>query len=218
MFEIVSERHTDMSLFMRFTRTFHTCVTRVAAKNHYEVLGVSRDASQKEIKEAFITLSKQLHPDVKKSSDKSQISFVDVNEAYSVLGNSISRREYDIKQRHGPVHVSPYKTHPRAHGAQPIFWQHAHRHHDKEGQFYGFSYSEFKNPSSSRFSNNTVFGFICGVLLIATLLQYIRFLVFHNNLKGSIEESRQRQISYSGGFKERVRRVQQLRSTLQKRT
>lgn len=63
--------------------------------NHYEVLGVSRDASKKEIKAAFVSLSKKYHPDVNPELKDGQKSFVKVNEAYSVLGNSTTRQIYD---------------------------------------------------------------------------------------------------------------------------
>ena len=215
-----------MSLFYtRLSRNFYTCATRVAARNHYEVLGVSRDSSHKEIKEAFITLSKKLHPDVKNPSHKSEISFVDVNEAYSVLSNSVSRREYDLRERHGsPLYTRrtnpynsgtsyPYNTHH--YGPEATYWQHAHQRRGHDSQFYDFSHSEFHQASSPRFSNGTVFGFISGILFFASLIQYVRFRVFHNSLKASMEQSKQRYITYGGGVKERMRRIQKLRNSLE---
>ena len=206
-----------MSLLTRFTKNFHTCVHRATARNHYEVLGVSRDASHKEIKAAFVSLSKQLHPDVKKPSHKSEISFVDVNEAYSVLNNSVSRREYDLRTYPYNSRPSyPYNTHTHHHGPGATHWQHVHPHHSQGSQFYNFSHTEYKQNSSPRFSNGTVFGFISGILLAASLIQFLRFRAFQNNLlKASMEESKQRHMSYGGGVKERMRRIHKLRNELQ---
>ena len=205
----------------RFTRNFHTSVHRVAARNHYEVLGVSRDASHKEIKAAFVSLSKQLHPDVKKPSHKSEISFVDVNEAYSVLSNSVSRREYDLRTYpYNSRPSNPYYTHSHHmhQGPGATHWQHVYPHHGQDHQFYDFSRTEYKQKSSPRFSNGTVFGFISGVLLAASLIQFFRFRAFQNNLlKASMEESKQRHVSYGGGVKERMRRIHKLRNELQQR-
>lgn len=82
---------------------------RVIAKTHYEVLGVSRKATQDEIKAAYINLSKQLHPDMNKSDPKFHEKFVRVNEAYNVLGKPSLRRDYDMT--FGPQSSrNPYST------------------------------------------------------------------------------------------------------------
>ncbi|WP_417556529.1 molecular chaperone DnaJ [Microbacterium sp.] len=63
--------------------------------DHYEVLGVSRDASQDEIKKAYRKLARQLHPDVNPSEEASE-RFKLVTHAYDVLGDEESRRRYDM--------------------------------------------------------------------------------------------------------------------------
>ncbi|MGB3376393.1 MAG: DnaJ domain-containing protein, partial [Microbacterium sp.] len=63
--------------------------------DHYEVLGVSRDASQDEIKKAYRKLARQLHPDVNPGEDASE-RFKLVTHAYDVLGDEDSRRRYDM--------------------------------------------------------------------------------------------------------------------------
>ncbi len=64
------------------------------AKDHYETLGVSRDASQEEIKKAYKRLAKQHHPDLNKSTGSSE-KFKEINEAASVLGDDKKRAQYD---------------------------------------------------------------------------------------------------------------------------
>ncbi|WP_336646083.1 molecular chaperone DnaJ [Microbacterium sp. USHLN186] len=63
--------------------------------DHYEVLGVSRDASQDEIKKAYRKLARQLHPDVNPGEDAAE-RFKLVTHAYDVLSDEDSRRRYDM--------------------------------------------------------------------------------------------------------------------------
>ncbi|KAG0348838.1 hypothetical protein BG004_003985 [Podila humilis] len=64
-------------------------------RNHYELLGLSNDATKREIKSQFYKLSKLHHPD-KNASETSRKEFLSINEAYSVLGNERQRRDYDL--------------------------------------------------------------------------------------------------------------------------
>lgn len=63
-------------------------------RDYYEVLGVSKDASQDEIKKAYRSLAKKYHPDVNKASDAAE-KFKEVNEAYEVLSDPQKRSTYD---------------------------------------------------------------------------------------------------------------------------
>ncbi len=62
--------------------------------NYYSVLGVNKDASQSDIKQAYRRLAMMHHPD--RGGDASKLSIV--NEAYEVLGNTAKRAEYDNPQ------------------------------------------------------------------------------------------------------------------------
>lgn len=63
-------------------------------KDYYSTLGVSKDASQEEIKKAYKKLAKKYHPDLNKSPDASE-KFKEINEAATVLGDSRKREQYD---------------------------------------------------------------------------------------------------------------------------
>ncbi len=63
-------------------------------RDYYEVLGVSRDASEDEIKKAYRKLAKKYHPDVSKEKDAEE-KFKEVNEAYEVLSDPQKRQTYD---------------------------------------------------------------------------------------------------------------------------
>jgi len=63
-------------------------------RDYYEVLGVSRDASESDLKSAFRTLARKYHPDVNDASD-AEDKFKEINEAYGVLSDSDKRAAYD---------------------------------------------------------------------------------------------------------------------------
>ena len=63
-------------------------------KDYYEILGINRNATEKEIKAAYRKLAKKYHPDVNKAKDASE-KFKDVNEAYEVLSDPQKRQRYD---------------------------------------------------------------------------------------------------------------------------
>lgn len=63
-------------------------------RDFYEVLGISKSASQDEIKKAYRTLAKKYHPDLNKDADAPK-KFEEVQEAYDVLSDEKKRAQYD---------------------------------------------------------------------------------------------------------------------------
>ncbi len=64
-------------------------------RDYYEILNVSKDASQDEIKSSFRTLAKKYHPDLNPDNKEAEQKFKEINEAYEVLSNPDKRRKYD---------------------------------------------------------------------------------------------------------------------------
>lgn len=67
----------------------------MAKRDYYEVLGVSRTASADELKKAYRTKAKELHPDRNADNPQAEAQFKEVNEAYDVLRDADKKAAYD---------------------------------------------------------------------------------------------------------------------------
>ena len=65
------------------------------ARDYYNLLGVDRSASDKEIRQAFRRLARKHHPDVSSGDRGDEAKFKEINEAYEVLSDKDSRKKYD---------------------------------------------------------------------------------------------------------------------------
>jgi molecular chaperone DnaJ len=63
-------------------------------RDYYEILGISKQATQDEVKRSFRRLAMQYHPDRNKAPDAEQ-KFKEINEAYEVLSDTKRRQTYD---------------------------------------------------------------------------------------------------------------------------
>src|SRR6059058_6133433 len=64
-------------------------------RDPYEVLGVSKTASEAEVKQAFRKLAKKLHPDQNAKDPKAKERFAEINAAYEVVGDKEKRGKFD---------------------------------------------------------------------------------------------------------------------------
>ena len=71
-------------------------------KDYYATLGVSPDASDKEIQSTYRNLARELHPDKNPDDQKAEDRFKEISAAYDVVGNPETRSQYDDIRRNGP--------------------------------------------------------------------------------------------------------------------
>ena len=64
-------------------------------KDYYNILGINRNASDKEIKQAYRKLARKYHPDVNPGDKTAEAKFKEINEAHEVLSDSDKRKKYD---------------------------------------------------------------------------------------------------------------------------
>nr|WJX09126.1 putative salivary protein [Sogatella furcifera] len=112
-------------------------------EDFYEVLGVKRNASDKEIKSAYKKLAIKYHPDKNKDRDTTK-QFQQVSEAYEALKDEKSRKEYDMR-RQGDAFGG-------FHGGQPF-------EHDIFRTFEEFAHPSFHHNKESHRHNNMNFDF-----------------------------------------------------------
>ncbi|KAJ6709567.1 CHAPERONE DNAJ-DOMAIN SUPERFAMILY PROTEIN [Salix koriyanagi] len=74
-------------------------------KDYYKILEVDYDATEDAIRSNYIRLALKWHPDKQKDEDSATLRFQEINEAYQVLSDPVSRREYDKK---GMMHIYDY--------------------------------------------------------------------------------------------------------------
>jgi len=67
----------------------------MAGKDYYQILGVSRNASEKEIKQAYRRLARKYHPDINPGDKSAEAKFKEINAAYEVLSNPEKQKKYD---------------------------------------------------------------------------------------------------------------------------
>jgi curved DNA-binding protein len=84
-------------------------------KDYYATLGVTKGASDKELKQAFRKLARKFHPDVNPSDKTAESKFKEINEAYEVLGDPAKRKKYDelganwrLYEQQGPGGSNPF--------------------------------------------------------------------------------------------------------------
>lgn len=102
------------------------------AVDFYSVLGIGRDANDKEIKSAYRQLARKLHPDLNPGDEAASDRFKQVNEAYDVLGDKKKRKDYDefgenwkhadeLRKQGAAGGFGPFGGGGRGHGGDSIF-------------------------------------------------------------------------------------------------
>lgn len=77
------------------TLSFHTSAPVSSKQDFYQVLGIPRTSTQKEIKKAYYQMAKKYHPDTNKDDPQAKEKFAQLAEAYEVLSDEVKRKQYD---------------------------------------------------------------------------------------------------------------------------
>src|SRR3990172_3032410 len=67
----------------------------MAKKDYYDILGVRRDADDKQLKKAYRKLARKYHPDLNPNNKEAEQRFKEINEAYEVLSDPAKKKQYD---------------------------------------------------------------------------------------------------------------------------
>ncbi len=112
----------------------------VEFKDYYKTLGVSKTASDDEIRKAFRKLARQYHPDVAKNKTQAEEKFKEINEAYEVLGDKEKRKKYDTL---GPDWQQQFRPPPGSGGGQGYRTWSSREPSGEEFHFGGTGFSDF---------------------------------------------------------------------------
>jgi len=125
----------------------------MAGKDYYSILGIKRNASEQEIKQAYRRLARKHHPDVNPGDNSAEARFKEINEAYEVLSDKENRQKYD---QFGDQWQYADQF-ARARGPRSTFWDFsqgdAQTFHFEEGNLdslFGDLFQGFRTGTSSR--------------------------------------------------------------------
>ena len=112
--------------------------------DYYKILGISKTASEAEIKKAYRKLARKYHPDLNPNDKEAEKKFKEVNEANEVLSNAENRKKYD-KYGKDWKHGEAYEEAQRQ--------QQSQRHYQQQdfGGYQGFSGQDFEGSEFSDF-------------------------------------------------------------------
>ncbi|XP_072826292.1 dnaJ homolog subfamily C member 4 isoform X2 [Vicugna pacos] len=143
--------------------------------NYYELLGVHPGASTEEVKRAFFSKSKELHPDRDPGNPALHSRFVELSEAYQVLSHEQSRRSYDHQLRWATSPKSPGTTaHARsAHQTHSSSWTPPNAQY--WAQFHGVRPQGPESRQQQHKHNQRVLGYCLMIMLAGMVLHYVAF-------------------------------------------
>ena len=184
-----------------WVRTLSLCSV-TSGRNHYEVLGISRSASKKEIRAAFLRLSKEHHPDVSQNDGG---DFIQISEAYSTLIDSEKRSFYDHKLNTIDAYVRNvgnsryagshgYTTHQPWYVRTP--WPTEGEYTNNNGK--GFTNFEQSVWARERPNHGRVVKYLVLLMFLATCVHSFRIHWAHKEFqRASEEESRKNHLIYN---------------------
>lgn len=148
---------------------------RSGPRNYYELLGVHPGASTEEVKRAFFSKSKELHPDRDPGNPALHSRFVELSEAYQVLSREQSRRNYDQQLRSATPPKPPGATAPprSAHQAHSSSWEPPNAQY--WAQFHRVRPQRPESRQQQYRHNQRVLGYCLLIMLAGMGLHYVAF-------------------------------------------
>ncbi|XP_054426616.1 dnaJ homolog subfamily C member 4 isoform X2 [Pteronotus mesoamericanus] len=147
---------------------------RSGPSNYYELLGVHPGASTEEVKRAFFSKSKELHPDRDPGNPTLHSRFVELSEAYRVLSREESRRNYDFQLRSAAPPKSPGTT-ARARSAHRAHSSWEPPNAQYWAQFPGVRPQGPESRQQQHRRNKQVLGYCLLIMLAGMGLHYVAF-------------------------------------------
>ena len=115
--------------------------------DYYKILGVSKNATENDIKKAYRKLARKYHPDLKPNDHEAEQKFKEVNEANEVLSHIENRKKYDEYGEHWQ-HSEEYEK------AKQQQRKHSHQQ-SSQGNFGGYSEEDFSDFFGSMFGGGS---------------------------------------------------------------
>ena len=135
------------NLVTRFKYAFSNGGNFNSSKDYYLILGISRNASESEIKSAYYKLAKKYHPDHNPSEPQ---KCKEINEAYSVLSNAEDKRNYDNSRKFGNTNTNQYNNQQYQNPYQRNPYEHYHQNWQNQQQN---EYEYRRNSSRHHYEN-----------------------------------------------------------------
>ncbi|XP_039100629.1 dnaJ homolog subfamily C member 4 isoform X1 [Hyaena hyaena] len=169
------------------TRLFSAATgQRSGPRNYYELLGVHPSASTEEVKRAFFSKSKELHPDRDPGNPALHSRFVELSEAYQVLSREQSRLSYDRqlcsaaspKSSGSTAHPGSARAHSSWESPNAQYW----------AQFHGVRPQGPESRQQQHKHNQRVLGYCLLIMLAGMGLHYVAFRKLEQVHRGFMDE------------------------------
>ncbi|KAL2746563.1 dnaJ subfamily C member 4-like [Vespula maculifrons] len=164
--------------------------------NYYEILEVSPDCSQKEIRRSFIALSKKFHPDIigKEGHDK----FVALQEAYNVLSKEHTRKQYDMSLKYNTHSSFSSEPSPR-----PDYYQVYRSRREWEEQMARGNWQPNYDEKGQKKKNTELLAFI----IFGTFLIIFQLIIVQQGLLGRVNLLQTKYQNEYNVMRERTRKL-----------
>ena len=196
---------TTLCSFSATTSKLSRC--HYSTRTHYDVLGVTRNASKADIRAAFVSLSKKHHPDVSKASNANKC-FTDINEAYNVLINPSKRYQYDRSLHIADVDAKHmYYRDP----SQPFGGYHpgaSMYEYTRNYEYHNLTEEEWNRlykQSMPRPNHSKVIVWLVAIMVVATTVHSLRITAAHKQFQEKNDEETKRNTEIYHRVREKAR-------------